>query len=158
MRKETWKIDKDESGNPLLIIPDSLKDEFAENDIIEFSPARKGIISFKNLTCITITASRLRRNLNSIWRNLSSDENPLSRVIVTLNGKKIAVITEANARLTVALDAAIKLFEGDIDAAREWLNRPARGLGDRKPIDMIQSAEGADTLLGLIGRLEHDIS
>ncbi|KGE77229.1 antitoxin Xre/MbcA/ParS toxin-binding domain-containing protein [Halomonas salina] len=51
--------------------------------------------------------------------------------------------------------AATELFEGDRDAAERWLHREAKGLGGKRPIDVMQ--EDPQQVLDLIGRLEHGV-
>jgi putative toxin-antitoxin system antitoxin component (TIGR02293 family) len=46
-------------------------------------------------------------------------------------------------RLVTVLDAAESLFEGDREAARHWLLRPVKGLGDVAPVELLDS-EGRD--------------
>ncbi|MEH6580138.1 MAG: antitoxin Xre/MbcA/ParS toxin-binding domain-containing protein [Amphritea sp.] len=53
------------------------------------------------------------------------------------------------------LEAAIALFEGDADAARHWLEQPALGLGERRPVDVMNTAAGREALYLLIQRLRH---
>ena len=38
-----------------------------------------------------------------------------------------------------------------------WLNRPSVDLGGEKPIDRIQTRQGIDELLDVLGRIEHGI-
>ena len=52
---------------------------------------------------------------------------------------------------------AIELFEGDEDAADYWMSQPARGLGGRKPLDLVSTASGASEVEDLINRLEHGV-
>lgn len=60
-------------------------------------------------------------------------------------------------RFAVVLKAATDLFEGDYERARHWLINPVRGLGDRRPVDMIETSAGLNAVLDLIGRLEHGV-
>jgi hypothetical protein len=64
--------------------------------VIEFFTTRQGDIAFKNLSCITVPASRLKRSFNSIQRKLASDCSPLKRVVVTLKSKKVALVKSAD--------------------------------------------------------------
>lgn len=86
---ETWTVWKDENGDSLLIVPHEHSDEFAVDDVIEFFTTRHGDIAFRNLSCITLPACKLKRNLNSVHRKLASDMDPLKRVIVTLKNNKL---------------------------------------------------------------------
>ncbi|MCU0623060.1 MAG: DUF2384 domain-containing protein [Gemmatimonadaceae bacterium] len=67
--------------------------------------------------------------------------------------------TEADrlARLARVFARAVELFEGDVVAARAWLNRPARALGDRAPLSLASTDAGAIEVEQVIGRLEHGL-
>ncbi|WP_110651283.1 antitoxin Xre/MbcA/ParS toxin-binding domain-containing protein [Salinicola peritrichatus] len=54
--------------------------------------------------------------------------------------------------------AATELFEGDTSSARDWLLKPNYGLGERRPIEMITTSAEFQTVLNLIGRLEHGVT
>lgn len=56
-------------------------------------------------------------------------------------------------RLAELAEATLELFDGDSDAARNWLTSPVRGLGNARPIDYAQSEFGAREVRDLIGRL-----
>jgi putative toxin-antitoxin system antitoxin component (TIGR02293 family) len=60
-------------------------------------------------------------------------------------------------RLARVFDQSVALFEGDADAAREWLQSPCRGLGDETPLSILESEVGARAVEDLIGRLEHGV-
>ena len=51
----------------------------------------------------------------------------------------------------------VDLFDGDIAAAREWLQTPQRGLGGQIPLDVAATAVGAREIERLVGRLEHGV-
>lgn len=53
--------------------------------------------------------------------------------------------------------AATDLFAGDEQSADEWLNKPAKALNNRKPIDMTNSDAELRLALDLIGRLQHGV-
>lgn len=61
-------------------------------------------------------------------------------------------------RFAKALKAAIDLFEGDRIKARDWLLKPTRGLGGRRPVEMVVTSAETEGLLDLIGRLEHGVA
>jgi putative toxin-antitoxin system antitoxin component (TIGR02293 family) len=60
-------------------------------------------------------------------------------------------------RLAEIFDAALGLFDGDHDGARQWLTSPVRGLGDASPIDYARTELGAREVRNLIGRLEDGV-
>jgi len=53
--------------------------------------------------------------------------------------------------------AATDLFAGDEQSADEWLNKPAKALNGRKPIDMTNSDAELRLALDLVGRLQHGV-
>jgi putative toxin-antitoxin system antitoxin component (TIGR02293 family) len=55
------------------------------------------------------------------------------------------------------LKLATDLFDGNQAAALVWLNSPARALNYQKPAQVCLTAEGAQEVENLIGRLEHGI-
>lgn len=65
--------------------------------------------------------------------------------------------SERLVRFIRVMDRAVELFEGDKEKARQWLNEPARTLGNKKPADLVASETGAYEVLKLITRLEHGV-
>lgn len=55
------------------------------------------------------------------------------------------------------VQAAIELFEGDTEAAENWLNTSNQGLGHTRPIEYAVDSKTSQDVLELIGRLEHGI-
>lgn len=55
------------------------------------------------------------------------------------------------------INAATDLFEGNGEAASQWLKRPVRALNNRCPIEMLATRVEADAVLDVIGRLEHGV-
>ena len=60
-------------------------------------------------------------------------------------------------RVSRLLEHAIALFEGDAEAARDWLASPAKALAGHAPLDFARSEAGAREVESLIGRLEHGV-
>jgi putative toxin-antitoxin system antitoxin component (TIGR02293 family) len=60
-------------------------------------------------------------------------------------------------RYSRLFDAAIELFEGDIAAARSWMQTPKRALGENSPLEMARTELGAREVENLLGRLEHGV-
>lgn len=52
---------------------------------------------------------------------------------------------------------ALELFEGDIEAARDWLQDEQPALGGLVPLELAKSEIGVQEVESLIGRLEHGI-
>lgn len=60
-------------------------------------------------------------------------------------------------RFAEVFKAATELFEGDRDKARDWMFKPAKGLGGKRPIDMVATTAESEGVLDLIGRLEYGV-
>jgi putative toxin-antitoxin system antitoxin component (TIGR02293 family) len=52
---------------------------------------------------------------------------------------------------------ALELFEGDRDAASEWMLSPQPALGGATPIDVAQTELGSREIENLVGRIEHGV-
>lgn len=59
-------------------------------------------------------------------------------------------------RFTRILALATDVFE-DEDRAVEWLRRPQFGLGDRIPLDLINTEAGAREVESLLLQIEHGV-
>ncbi|MBD3620362.1 MAG: DUF2384 domain-containing protein [Chromatiales bacterium] len=53
--------------------------------------------------------------------------------------------------------AALQLFDGDQVAAERWLRTPAKALGGRAPLELLEFKDGTKVVRDLIGRLEHGV-
>ena len=60
-------------------------------------------------------------------------------------------------RASTIFDMAVEMFEGDMRAARKWLETPQPGLGGETPLDFASTEVGAREVENLIGRLEHGV-
>lgn len=60
-------------------------------------------------------------------------------------------------RLAEIFYAAMRLFDGDASATRNWLASPVRGLNNARPIDYAVTELGAREVRNLIGRLEYGV-
>jgi putative toxin-antitoxin system antitoxin component (TIGR02293 family) len=59
-------------------------------------------------------------------------------------------------RLAAITEQAIETL-GSQEAAELWLSKPAMGLDQRKPIDLLQSTEGADLVKTLLTRMDYGV-
>ena len=59
--------------------------------------------------------------------------------------------TDRSPRLAAVAEQAIEVL-GSQEAAERWLAAPAMGLGQRRPIDLLQSSEGTDLVKTLLTR------
>jgi len=60
-------------------------------------------------------------------------------------------------RLALVFEKAVNLFEGDVPAARRWLQTPNLALAQQSPLEMTETEVGAREVENLIGRLEHGV-
>ena len=60
-------------------------------------------------------------------------------------------------RLSRLLGKTLQLFEGDVAAARAWLDAPSTALGGARPIELALTEPGTSEVETLIGRLEHGV-
>jgi putative toxin-antitoxin system antitoxin component (TIGR02293 family) len=60
-------------------------------------------------------------------------------------------------RASTVFDMVVDLFEGDSEAARQWLQTPQPGLGGEIPIDLATTGIGAREVENLICRLEDGV-
>jgi putative toxin-antitoxin system antitoxin component (TIGR02293 family) len=60
-------------------------------------------------------------------------------------------------RISTVFEKAVALFEGDLDAALNWLSTPARALADSTPWEYARFEPGARDVEDLIGRMEHGV-
>jgi putative toxin-antitoxin system antitoxin component (TIGR02293 family) len=72
-------------------------------------------------------------------------------------GKLRPVESERLLRLTFIFEQAVDLFEGNSDAARDWLETSNAALGGETPLRLAETEIGAREVENLIGRLEHGV-
>lgn len=60
-------------------------------------------------------------------------------------------------RIADAFRDALRLFERDSAAARNWLIEPAKALAGSSPLEHLTTEAGASEVRHLIGRLEHGV-
>ncbi len=60
-------------------------------------------------------------------------------------------------RLALVFEKTVDLFEGNADAARDWLNTSNKALAGESPLAMVETEIGAREVEDLIGRLEHGV-
>lgn len=93
----------------------------------------------------------------TLLRMAGIDRNTYSR---RLNSAEKRFSPEQSARvytLARAISAARELFNNDNTRLAQWLNRPAKGLGGKKPAELLSTPAGAEAVLTLVGRLEHGV-
>jgi putative toxin-antitoxin system antitoxin component (TIGR02293 family) len=73
------------------------------------------------------------------------------------SGKLAPDESERLLRISALFDDAVRLFEGDVSAARLWMTNPKKGLGGETPLNFARTEIGAREVESLIGRLEHGV-
>ncbi|AZE47283.1 putative phosphatase/kinase [Pseudomonas chlororaphis] len=59
--------------------------------------------------------------------------------------------------LIAVFENALTLFEDDVAAATEWMATPVRGLGSKRPLDMMRTRVETEAVIDLIGRLDRTV-
>jgi putative toxin-antitoxin system antitoxin component (TIGR02293 family) len=59
--------------------------------------------------------------------------------------------------LITVFENALTLFEDDVAAATEWMGTPVRGLGSKRPLDMMRTRVETEAVIDLIGRLDRTV-
>lgn len=104
--------------------------------------------------------------LERFQRNTDLPHDVLARVIGTPSrtlarrkaaGRLGADESDRLARAARVFARAIELFEGNVEAARDWLTSPVRALGGRSGVELMGTDAGAIEVEHLIGRLEHGL-
>ena len=72
-------------------------------------------------------------------------------------GRLSAEESDRLVRLARVYGRALYFFDGDAEAATEWLNAPQYAFGGVKPSEMVRTDVGAQEVDTLIGQLEHGI-
>jgi putative toxin-antitoxin system antitoxin component (TIGR02293 family) len=98
---------------------------------------------------VVVRGARLEKAIGMSLRTLQRrKENPAKRLSPEQSGR-IWKFAEILARATAVL--------GSLDAAEEWLDRPAIGLNQRRPIDLLSTPAGVELVEELLGRIEHGV-
>ncbi|WP_032835913.1 antitoxin Xre-like helix-turn-helix domain-containing protein [Pseudomonas sp. GM50] len=72
-------------------------------------------------------------------------------------GRFSTVESDRLVALIAVFEEALSLFENDVVAAAEWMSSPARGLGSKRPLDMLRTRVETRAAFDLIGRLEKGV-
>ncbi|WP_258394855.1 type II RES/Xre toxin-antitoxin system antitoxin [Pseudomonas fluorescens] len=72
-------------------------------------------------------------------------------------GRFNAVESDRLIALVAVFEEALSLFENDVAAATEWMSSPVRGLGSKRPIEMLGTRVETRAVFDLIGQLERGV-
>jgi putative toxin-antitoxin system antitoxin component (TIGR02293 family) len=105
------------------------------------------------------TLERFQRN-TSLPLDRITDLVDIPRRTLTRRKGEGRFLPEESDRLLSAsrlFGLALALFEGDRDAAADWLTRPQPALGGAVPLELAKTGLGTREVEALIGRLEHGV-
>ena len=60
-------------------------------------------------------------------------------------------------RLYRIIQKALEVFDGDIDATRQWIKNPKKALGGQIPMDFADTDIGGQEVIRLLGRIGHGV-
>ena len=72
-------------------------------------------------------------------------------------GRFNAVESDRLVAMVAVFDGALGLFENDKAAATKWMSSPVRGLGSKRPLDMLGTGVETKAVFELMGQLERGI-
>jgi putative toxin-antitoxin system antitoxin component (TIGR02293 family) len=72
-------------------------------------------------------------------------------------GRFNAVESDRLVALVAVFEDVLSLLENDKAAATKWMSSPVRGLGSKRPIDMLGTRVETKAVLDLIGQLEKGV-
>ena len=105
------------------------------------------------------TFERFRRNTSLSFARVA-DLIDIPRRTMTRRKREGRFLQDESDRLLRAsrlFGKTLELFEGDRDAATEWLTTAQPALGGLVPLDLATSEVGAREVERLVGRLEHGV-
>ncbi len=105
------------------------------------------------------TFERFRRNTSLSFERVT-DLIDVPRRTMTRRKREGRFLPDESDRLLRAarlFGQTLELFEGDRDAAIEWLTTAQPGLGGTIPLDLARTEIGAREVERLVGRLEHGV-
>jgi len=102
---------------------------------------------------------RFQRNIALTTEQLAAliQVNPRTLARRRAEGKLAADESDRLVRASRLFGLVLGLFEGDGDAAREWLGARAPALGGVTPLAAAETEAGAREVENLVGRLEHGV-
>lgn len=144
----------------------------ADNDALDLLGVRDSPAVYETAGGPTATVEQVRRGLPvTAVDHLSAALGVSLRALLEVVAIAPATLTRrrnGSARLSSAesdrvfrvadvFSGAISLFDGDRDAARDWLRQPAQALGGETPLRYLGTEVGAMAVRRLIGRLEYGV-
>ncbi|MNO86007.1 hypothetical protein D3C76_773950 [compost metagenome] len=109
-------------------------------------------LPFEHLDQIA-TLMQMQRGVISIAIGLS----PTTLARREKAGRFTTVESDRLIALVAVFQDALYLFENDKAAVTEWMTSPVRGLGSKRPIEMLGTMVEAKAVVDLIGQLERGV-
>lgn len=106
-------------------------------------------------SALEVFASRSRLSLAGVGALIDVPDRTLMRR--KTEGRLSANESDRFIRVARIFGLAVGLFEGNVDSAKAWFERPQRGLGNVSPATAVRTDIGAREIERLIGRLEHGV-
>lgn len=114
------------------LVREGLPFEFLDR-IASLLQVKRGVIS----KAICLSPTTLERRAKAGWLNAAESDRLIALIAV--------------------FEETLSLFENDVATATEWMSSPARGLGSKRPLDMIGTRVETKAVFDLIGRLERGV-
>ncbi|MEJ8862285.1 antitoxin Xre-like helix-turn-helix domain-containing protein [Pseudomonas jessenii] len=105
--------------------------------------------------CLARIASFLQMQRGVISKAICIAPSTLARRAKA--GRFNTVESDRLVALVAVFEDALYLFENDVAAATEWMSLPVRGLGSKRPIDMLGTRVETKAVFDLIGQLEKGV-
>ncbi|WP_240889346.1 antitoxin Xre/MbcA/ParS toxin-binding domain-containing protein [Pseudomonas sp. TMW22090] len=83
--------------------------------------------------------------------------SPASHARRVKTGRFSTVESDRLIALIAVFENALTLFEDDVTATTERMSSPARGLGSKRPVEMLRTSVETNAVLDFIGRLQRGV-
>lgn len=103
-------------------------------------------------------AEALRAHLDLSDQEWARSLGVSTKTLQRQSGQKRLTLAQGDRLYRLARIAALaeEVFE-DAQRMRDWLHEPQRGLGNRVPLDLLQTEAGAREVEDLLGRIEYGV-
>ncbi|MFL1526210.1 antitoxin Xre/MbcA/ParS toxin-binding domain-containing protein [Pseudomonas sp. O230] len=105
--------------------------------------------------CLERIASVLQMQRGDITKAICVSPSTMARRAKA--GRFNTIESDRFVALITVYEHALTLFENDVAAAAKWMSTPVRGLGSKRPLDMMRTRAETEAVIDLIGRLERAV-
>lgn len=120
------------------------------------SAVHRAILSGVNVRAISPMARRLDIAAEDLAGRVGMSRSTYHRK-AQMGGTLDALGSDALAKYAALFDKAVEAFDGDADAARQWLKTEQPGLGNRVPLDFARSTVGFREVEKLLTRIDYGV-